>query len=293
MNNDITPVTLNVLSPIVAPAPFTANFENASAGQTPSNLILNDNSGRVWTVDNSIASGVNWSLGAYEASNKSFRFDFYTIQAGTVSELIMQKVDVSNASNTKLYFNHAYQQYATESDQLEVMVSNDCGQTWTTIWSRAGSNLVTTAVQASTNRLYPRAADWTQNKVLLPGAFQNATELIVKFVATSDYGNALYIDNIWTSADALGVEENTLEDAILFPNPANNNAELSFNVVESGQVTVTVMDMNGRQMSSTTTEASVGAQSMNLDVTNYPAGIYMVQIRQNDNVNTLRLNVTH
>lgn len=293
LNNEITPVRLNVISPIVAGAPFIANFENASLGQVPNNLILNDNSGRAFTVDQGISSAVNWNLGGYEASAKSFRWDFYTIQAGEVSELIMQKVDISNANNTKIYFQHAYQQYQTSNDQLEVKVSGDCGQTWTTVWSRSGAALVTTATPSSTSRLYPRTADWSQNVAYLPGSLQNSDELIVKFVGTSDYGNAMYVDNIGVSANAIGEEENILADAVLFPNPADQSAELRFEAMESGVVNVTVLDMNGRALNTVSEDVTSGVQSINLDVAELPAGLYMVKVQQNDAVTTLRLSVTH
>lgn len=294
LNNEIVPFTLNVLSPIVAAAPFDVNFENASLGQIPSNLILNDNTGRVFTVDQGISSGVTWNLGAYEASAKSIRFDYYTIQAGEVSELIMQKVDISNVPNAKVFFAHAYQMYQNENDALEVLVSGDCGQTWTSIWSRAGANMVTTAAPSNTNRLYPRAADWTYNYALIPGALQSSDELIVKFVGTSDYGNALYVDNIWVSANAIGVEEeDILNDVVLFPNPANQSAEIRFEAVEAGDINIAVTDLNGRVMSNTSREISTGIQSISLDVANYPAGVYMVEVRQNNSVKTLRLSVSH
>lgn len=293
LNNEITPIAMNVLSPIVAASPFEVSFENSTLGQVPNNLILNDNSGRVWTVDNGISSGVTWNLGGYEQSNRSFRWDFYTIQGGEVSELILQKVDASGANNTKVYFQHAHQQYQSSNDRLEVMVSGDCGNTWTTIWNRAGSDLVTTAVQSSTSRLYPRSADWTQNVAYLPGSVQNSNELIVKFVGTSDYGNTLYVDNIWVSSAAIGEEENNLADAVLFPNPADRSAELRFEALESGSVDVTVLDMNGRAVNTLSQEVSSGVQNISLDVADLPAGIYMVKVQQNDAVTTLRLSVTH
>lgn len=293
LNNEITPVTLNVLSPIVAPTPYTVTFENSSLGQTPSNLILNDNSGRVFTVDQGISSAVTWPLGAYEASNRSYRFDFYTIDAGTVSELIMQKVDISSTPNAKIFFNHAFQQYNTQNDGLAVYVSDDCGQNWTKVWDRSGASLVTTANPSSTARLYPRANDWTSNVAQIPGSMQNANELIVKFVGTSDYGNALYVDNIVINSNAVGEEENVLEEAVIFPNPADRVAELRFTAIESGEINVTVLDLNGRAVSLASQNVSAGVQSIELDVADLPTGVYMVKVQQNDDIKTLRLSVTH
>lgn len=293
MNNEITPFTVSILPSTVETAPFEVNFEGTQIGNVPTNLILNDNSGRVWVVDNQIASGVSWNLGAYEQSSNSFRFDNYSIQAGTVSELILPKVDISGQSNAKVYFSHAYTQYPNTNDQFEIQVSDDCGQTWSTIWSKSGADLTTTTTSTSQNRLYPHAADWTMNSAMIPASMQGASEIVVKVVSTSDYGNCIYLDNIWVSTTALNVEEQGVAEAILYPNPADRNAEIRFEATQSGSVEVSVVDINGRVVNTVNTEVSTGVQSINLDVAALPAGIYMVRVRQENNVKTLRLSVTH
>lgn len=292
LDNDIEPFTLNVLSPIVQSAPFDANFENATSGSVPSNMILSGNKTYNTVIDAAFVNG-SGMMGGYAASNKSMLFGFFYLESGTVSELIMPKVDISNSTYTSLFFSRASKTYAGENDMLEVMISDDCGQTWTTVWSAAGSNLNTVAAP-STSPYFPTAAsDWKMAQAGIPSSMQGATELIVKFKATSDYGNNLFIDNVWLSNSPLSVNEEGLAEMIIFPNPANHTAQLSFDAVEGGAVEVNVVDLNGRTVSTLNTEVSAGAQNITLDVAELPVGVYVVQVRQNSTVKTLRLNVTH
>jgi hypothetical protein len=62
----------------------------------------------------------------------------------------------------------------------------------------------------------------------------------------------------------------------LFPNPTNNVLNIDMDVAElTGKVNLTVIDMNGRQMSSDT---QLSNTQMSIDVSNLPAGQYFLQI---------------
>ncbi|NVK27536.1 MAG: T9SS type A sorting domain-containing protein [Flavobacteriia bacterium] len=293
LNNNIDPFSVNVISPIVNPSPFTGNFENAQAGQVPNNMILNGNTSYNTVIDAAFINGTGM-YGGFAASNKSMLFGFYYLPAGEVGELIFPKVDISSEANAKVHFNWAHQSYNGENDALEVLVSGDCGVTWTSIWAKSGSDLITTPTPTSTSSFFANdPTDWKATTAYIPNSLQNSQELIVKFVATSAYGNNLFIDDVNIAANKIGVEENTVADAVLFPNPADRSAELSFEATESGMVNVTVLDINGRAVNTITKDITAGAQSIQLNVADLPAGVYMVKVQQNENVSTLRLNVTH
>lgn len=293
LNNNIDPFSVNVISPIVNPSPFTGNFENAQSGSVPNNMILNGNTTYNTVIDAAFINGTG-QYGGFAASNKSMLFGFFYLQSGEVGELIFPKVDISGEANAKIHFNWAHQTYSGENDKLEILISGDCGVTWTSVWMKSGSDLITTPTPTSTSPFFANdPTDWKASTAYIPASLQNSTELIVKFVGTSDYGNNLFIDDVNIAANKIGVEENTVADAVLFPNPADRSAELSFEAAEAGMVNVTVLDINGRAVSTITKDITAGAQSIQLNVADLPAGVYMVKVQQNENVSTLRLNVTH
>ncbi|MFN5675106.1 MAG: T9SS type A sorting domain-containing protein, partial [Bacteroidota bacterium] len=80
----------------------------------------------------------------------------------------------------------------TEQDQLDVEVSTDCGATWNNVFSKAGAALSTKAAQ--TAAFVPTSAQWRKETITLTG--YNSPNVLVRFVATSDYGNNMYIDNV-------------------------------------------------------------------------------------------------
>jgi len=85
----------------------------------------------------------------------------------------------------------------------------------------------------------------------------------------------MHITNI-----SVGISENFNDNdhISLFPNPANNELNLSYNTKESYQVTIT--DLIGRQHIQTDTNKN--ANSAKLNIEKLPAGIYVIQLRSNN-----------
>ena len=100
----------------------------------------------------------------------------------------------AGAISPVLWFDVAYAQYdGTENDQLDVMISDDCGTTWTNMYSKAGTALMTTA-PVTPGVFTPTGSQWRKDTVDLAG-YANK-DILVKFVGTSDFGNNMYLDNI-------------------------------------------------------------------------------------------------
>ena len=122
------------------------------------------------------------------------KYDFFNNGViGDQDELLLPPVGFTLAMAPKLTFDVAYCQYDNSyNDKLEVKVSKDCGNSWSTVYSKQGSTLSTKVPQ--TSAFTPGSSHWRNESVTLTG-FGNS-DVIVKFVTTSDYGNNLYLDNI-------------------------------------------------------------------------------------------------
>jgi hypothetical protein len=88
-------------------------------------------------------------------------------------------------------FDVAYAQYQAENDKLEVFISDDCGVNWTNMYSKSGSALSTRG--PVTTAFVPTATQWRKEVISLAGY---SGDVLVKFVATSAFGNNLYLDNV-------------------------------------------------------------------------------------------------
>ncbi|HEX7847897.1 MAG TPA: choice-of-anchor J domain-containing protein, partial [Chitinophagaceae bacterium] len=80
-------------------------------------------------------------------------------------------------------------------DSLKVLVSTNCGNTWTTIWERGDPQLATAG---STDLLYnpPAAADWRNLKASIGNNIFGAGAIQVAIRNVNGFGNTMWLDNI-------------------------------------------------------------------------------------------------
>jgi len=202
----------------------------------------------------------------------SLYYNNYNFAAGRTSEVYIAPVDMTAQTNTNMSFEVAYCQYQNENDKLDVLASTDCGVTWTNVYSKQGAALSTKAAQTSPFTA-PTSAQWrTETVNLAPYATSN--KLILKFKATSAYGNNLFVDNINIAGIAALIENDQLAMNV-YPNPATNNLNVTFEA--TGDYTVSVVDLQGRTVASQANNAA-GFQMVEFDVTNLAKGSYIVNI---------------
>ncbi|GIV40837.1 MAG: hypothetical protein KatS3mg034_0147 [Vicingaceae bacterium] len=167
--------------------PFTKDFQNATF--PPPNIFIIDggNDGFVWELST--------SAGGYGNSTQSAFFDNYTNNAqGAFDAMITSPLNFSGYSTVTMTFDLAYARYnATYSDTLEILVSTDCGQTYTSIWMQGGSTLAT--APDNTNAFTPTSTQWTTKSINL-NAFAGQSSVVVAFRNRGHWGNNMYIDNI-------------------------------------------------------------------------------------------------
>ena len=149
-----------------------------------------------WTIVNNGATGT-WTrsstVGRAPTAGNSLRFDNFNIQTGD-DEIRLPKADIAAYSSASLVFDVAYAPYdATNFDGLEVLVSTDCGGTFTSVYSK--SNTVLATAPATQSSFVPGTTQWRSETVDLTPFVGNSSVWIV-FRNISGYGNVLYIDNI-------------------------------------------------------------------------------------------------
>lgn len=152
----------------------------------------------LWYVLNYDQSPPSWgysSVGGYSTTGGSAKYDFYNnLNIGDVDDLFFPALDLTGVFNPTLSFDLAYAQIINENDKLELKISNDCGATWTTLFSKQGSALAT-APSNSVSAFVPNTSQWRTETLNLSN-YSNSPSVLIKFTATCDYGNNLYIDNV-------------------------------------------------------------------------------------------------
>ncbi len=293
MNNMSSPTNIAVLSSTPQASPKTEDMEGAAIGAIPADMIMQYNTAtapRLYVVDKSVA-GTAYELGGWGQSAKSLRYDYYAIAPGAVMSVTTQKINISTLTAPKLFFTHAYASYAGEADGLKVFASTDCGTTWTNIFDKSGASLATSGNQ--TARFYPQASQWVTNQISL-AQFASSNELVLKFEGTSAYGNSLYVDNIWVSNNALGVDENTTASLVAFPNPASTTANLDLTLTQDASVAVSLFNVAGQQIMNIPADVmAAGQHNVEIPVAALPNGLYTAQVSIDGAVQTVRISVAH
>jgi len=152
-----------------------------------------------WTLYDAGSNGAVWSRYAI-GHNSSFsaKFDNYTINAaGLRDDLRTPKMNFASAATCTLTFDVSYRRYstlATEQDTLEVLVSTDCGTSWTQVYIK-GSTTLATVTGTQTTAFTPTNAQWRLETVNL-NTYAGQGGVMIAFRNRGHYGNNIYVDNV-------------------------------------------------------------------------------------------------
>ncbi|MES2678508.1 MAG: T9SS type A sorting domain-containing protein [Bacteroidota bacterium] len=248
---------------------------------------------------NSTAAWVkSTSAGGFGLSTESAKMDFFTIAAGSVVELVVKPLDLYGTDTPTLTFDVAYAQYgAAYDDRLEVFASSDCGVNWTSVYDKSGTILKTRA--PITSAFVPGANDWRTETVTLPG-FNTSQNVLVKFTATSDFGNNLYVDNVNLKQESPTVPSHVGINAVnnvnmgvsIFPNPSNGETTLEILTNSPSAAKISVVNVLGQTVYSQSANLNSGSNNVQLNVSEFAPGVYNVMIDSKNGSVVKKLNVT-
>jgi len=151
-----------------------------------------------WTVVDDANDGTGWQLsapGGYSNSFNSMLFDNYGYDAnGRRDEFRTPQYNFQNLSSAYLTFDHAYANYDPGyHDTLAILVSTDCGLTFTEVYNKGYTDLAT--APNHTNFFVPDSNEWVTDTIDMT-PYINQHKVLVAFQSRGHYGNALYVDNI-------------------------------------------------------------------------------------------------
>lgn len=279
-NNQVSQ-SFRIFGPVGAAAPATEGFEASTF--PPSG----------WVLDNFNSGSATWSrenAGGFMASAASARINFYASPQGETDELYAKSADLSTVP-ADLTFSLAYTPYAAENDRIEVKASADCGLTWTTVYNKAGATLATTSPVIGGPFTPTLASDWRTETVDL-SAFTGSADVMIKFVATSDYGNNAYIDDINLSPHvSTGIDTHAATNTVsVYPNPVTGHANIQFQLSQPGQVMITLVNTAGQkvlQKDLGTVEA--GDHNILLNAESLANGLYFLTINAAGNSSSKKI----
>jgi photosystem II stability/assembly factor-like uncharacterized protein len=194
----------------------------------------------------------SWSLtvdyGGFGLSTQSAIYDNYNIYGeGTKQDLRFTMNTTESNPDFKLIFDVAYAPYGiVNSDTLEILVSTDCGETFTSVYLKGGEELST--APSTTEVFYPASFEWRKDSVYLSD-FIGYDKIMIAFRNIGYYGNVIYVDNI--NLDDLLVSTNEIEkpmnDISIYPNPVRAGESVTF-ILPNEPTTIKVFDLEGKRI---------------------------------------------
>ena len=213
-------------------------------------------------------------------SNKYLLFDFPGFSSGKgLFDFVVGNFNTDGYSSLTFEFDESYAVYTGNptSDKITVNVSHNCGSTWLTVWTGTGTTLETHA--AVSNGWVPTAAaDWVHRTVNIPVG-DTSNNMMLRFNAISSNSNYGWVTNLKLSGSVEGVPQVLANNEVFIaPNPANDQANISFTLTAAASVQVQVTDVAGRIVNSFSQELNAGAQNIALSTVNLPTGVYNVKL---------------
>lgn len=204
---------------------------------------------------------------------------------GQSDALVLPRIDFTAFPNPiKMTFKWAYARSdANYSDELIVLVSNNCGSSWTQKFYRTGTSLATGPTQ--TTLFIPTASQWKSASIDL-STYATSNHVDIKIVNVTDGGNALYIDSLKVGAFDFGTLTG-LNPAIqniwyLFPNPTSQNLNLSsYSGAAEWIDELSVTNLLGHQVIRL---KNLNQEGILLQTGSLPAGLYHILIRTKERV---------
>ncbi len=220
-----------------------------------------------------------------------------------VDELILQPLDFNSPES--MTFDIAYTKYDNaevdgveeSEDRLEILISTDCGVTWTSVYDKIHTDLATVQVLDDpstigvneTNDWIPtEASHWREETIGLE-SYVNQPNALIKFKNTSGFGTRIWIDNINITESTLGVTENAAENnfVVAYPVPFKDAFTLDLRKIEGQSITLKLYDIQGKLLVEEQYAESPDRISLGKEFKS--SGCYFVKVTTQATTNTLRV----
>ncbi|MDQ3048898.1 MAG: M43 family zinc metalloprotease [Bacteroidota bacterium] len=273
-------VTVNPATAVYSGAFYFEGFEGGTLPSTDFKVRNNAPGGNTWVQTSTAAA-----TGSKSAMiTNSTSYDTY------VDELIGPSIDMTMVTgpSVAMAFKVAHaQRTASSADKLSMYVSTNCGLTWSLRKVLTGAALSTGGVQSAS--FTPSATQWTQHVVSL-ASYASEDNLFFMFRFNSNGGNNVFLDDI-NITGSVGINE--LENDLnfnVYPNPAEDNTVVVFDLLEKKKVSIVITDVLGRQAASLYNgELAAGAHNYAVSEAGLSSGVYFVTLNVGGNKFTKKL----
>jgi hypothetical protein len=223
-----------------------------------------------WKKINGVGAGGNSSV-MLEAFGKSL--------AGR-DDLRLREIEIPQVDSAFLSFDVAASEntvsaFRSESpDTLEVLVSTDCGASFTSLFKKSGSTL-NTDVDPTDTYFTPETNEWRKDSIDL-ASYIDKGKILISFRGGISPHNNIYLDNI--RLRTVVVNPKLKESGFLVtPNPVRNILYIQFYPPPTNLRSIALYSITGQKAREI--NASGNSTLYQMDVSSLPAGTYILAAR--------------
>jgi hypothetical protein len=284
-SNDTLKISLVVLSPVQPPV--KEGFEGTTF--PPANWVLLP-SGNPYTWQRT-----TWA--SYQGSASALIRNYASTAIGSKDDLYAPLVQLSAPDSVFLMFNvaHVTSRYpgstAIPLDTLEVLLTKDCGISFTSVYKKWGADLQTVGdpnfpavfPTSDTIGFVPAKNQWRRDSVDLSPYLAGSNGMFqVVFRNTNNNGNNTYLDNVNITSLILPAKLKS-QGFLIAPNPTIGNVTIRHYLRPTNLKGVQVINPAGQVV--ILLQYNGNAQSaIPIDLTRYPNGIYSIRMVYTDKV---------
>ena len=270
-----------------ASLPFWEGFEDYSS---LSNIqeweVFSSSANNAWTIESTTGHS-----GAQSAKLMNFGQG-----TANVDELTSSQIDLSSVPSTgtvTLSFRYAYRKVLTANyEYLKVFISGDCGADWIQRKTIQGNQLSTLT---STTTWKPTAqTDWVTVHMTNVTNTYFTDKFRVKFRFEGEGGNNIYLDdiNLYNGSPSNElvtgiVEYSAISHLEMFPNPADDELNVSFDLPNTDDLTISMIDFSGKVIQKHLVKAKEGKNLVMMNTQELAGGMYQLVIVSSNGQKTL------
>jgi hypothetical protein len=267
-NNDVlnSKIVVNDAQEVI---PYRENFNESYQQQWS---IVSQGSELAWTNSN---TNYKTSL-LYNSFNYS--------KLGEESWLVSPVFDFSGYARASMFFDVSYAYRFVENEGLRILYSEDCGNTFNNVlYDKSGEELSTTITTASWIPSLDK--HWRKDFIDL-SSLAGKSNLRFAFIANTNNGNNLYIDNIEFFIDD-DPDPVFLSNTFSVYGPAND-VKLTFNLKERQAVTLQIYNSIGQLMLDNSLPETLN-QTYDFDLQHFAPGVYIFRVIMGNEIGAVRV----
>jgi hypothetical protein len=278
-SNDTLQLNFEYFPPV---SDITESFESVVFPPQGWDIVNNDNA-ITWQRVSGIAKTGNASVKMdnlnydHVGESDDLRTPSINIPAGLDSAFLTFELAATTFTDTNTLNN--------KWDTLQVLISTDCGQSYTSLYKKWGKTLVT--APPTQGDFIPYSTQWRKESVDL-GNYIGKNDLIVAFRNTSGFENNIYLDDV--NLRKVIVNPNVkAEGFVVTPNPTNGTFTLQFYPHPNNLKGIQVFNSVGQKIFETVFANGQGYNYYQVDLSRYQKGVYIVNAIFEDQIFTKKV----